>query len=142
MLAPIILTDEELAQLNSESTTPVIPSRTYTLDFDTNQIAEVFIDDMEAIRQAALKSIYTNRDRYLMYSSDYGCEIFYLLGSGYSEDYLKLEVPRLIKEALMPDDRVVDTQNFVISKDGDTLNIQFDLITNISNDSTTVEVIL
>jgi hypothetical protein len=142
MLGPIILTDDELAKLDEQSTTTDAPSKTYTFDFDTNELIEVFIDDMQAIKQAAMKAIYTNRDRYLIYSSDYGSEIFYLLGSGYSEDYLKLEIPRLVKEALMPDDRIVDAQNFVISKDGDTLNIQFDLITNISNDSITVEVIL
>jgi hypothetical protein len=142
MLAPIILTDQEIEKLEQETETVVEPSKTYKFDFQTGQLTSTFIDDEDAIKQAAVKAIYTARSKYLVYSDDYGCEIFYLMGKAFSQEYLQLEVPRLIQEALMPDDRIETAENFVVSKKEDELHISFDLITVNSDDSMKVEVIM
>jgi hypothetical protein len=142
MLAPIILTDQEIEKLEQETETIVEPSKTYKFDFQTGQLTSTFIDDEDAIKQAAVKAIYTARSKYLVYSDDYGCEIFYLMGKAYSQEYLQLEVPRLIQEALMPDDRIETAENFTVSKSEDELHISFDLITVNSDDSIKVEVIM
>lgn len=142
MLIPIILTDTEIEKLEQESTDTIEPSKTFKFDFESGELFNEFVDNEEAIKQSAIKAIITNRDKYLIYSEDYGCEIFYLLGKAYSEEYLKIEVPRLIDEALMSDDRIESVDNFIITKVEDVLNITFDIITNISDTNITVEVVM
>lgn len=107
------------------------PSKTYRLDTETGEIYAEFIDNTAAVAQAVVKAIKTMRSKYLIYSSDYGCEISYLLGRGFSQEYLEIEVPRFISEALMPDDRVERCINFTIVKVESTLNVTFEVITDI-----------
>src|SRR5690606_11771875 len=126
----------------SQPTVSDEPSKTYYFDFATGQIVQKFIDEQEAIQQAAVKAILTYRDRYLIYSEDYGCEIMYLMGKAYSQEYLELEVPRLIDEALMPDDRILSTENYIVKKVEDELHVTFDIITTITMDRISVEVIM
>jgi len=142
MLTPLIITNENINSLQQEDAANVIqPSKTYKFDFKTGKFIGEFVDEEEAIKQSAIKAIVTNRDKYLVYTEDFGCEIFYLFGKSYSEEYLKIEVPRLIKEALMPDDRVESAKNFVISKEGDSLNISFEIVTNIGDSDIPVGVV-
>jgi Protein of unknown function (DUF2634) len=140
MLAPIFLNDEEIEQLGREPAETSQPSKTYKLDFTTGEILEDFVDNEEAIKQAAMKAIITYRDKYLIYSEDYGCEIFYLLGKAYTQEYLAIEVPRLIEEALMPDDRIESAQNFIVTKEEDSLSVSFEIVTTITDTSIPVGV--
>lgn len=141
MLAPIFLTDEEIEELETSEDTAQEPSKTYKFDFEKGDLVNEYIDNEEAIKQAALKSILTYRDKYLIYSEDYGCEIFYLIGEAYSEEYLKIEVPRLISEALMPDERIESADNFEISKQGDRLTVSFEISTTITDTNIELEVV-
>lgn len=142
MLSPIILSDSDLEQFEQEEANPEVePSLTYKFDFETGQLTEEMIDEIEAIRQAVLKSIYTVRDKYLIYSEEYGCDISYLLGQTFSQEYLELEVPRLIEEAQLPDDRVEELINFEVIKTEDTLSATFEIVTTISDANIEVEVV-
>lgn len=141
MLRPTIFTDEELIQLDSSlsTTTTSTPSKTYKIDFVTGEIYAEFVDLTESLAQSVIKTIKTERDRYVVYSSNYGSELNNILGSGYSIEYLQLEIPRLIQESLMIDDRVLGTDNFNIEKVGDVLNISFD-VESVFGDNITIEV--
>lgn len=125
-MLPLIIVDENF---NNEVNT-VLPSKTYYMDFDTGEIHARYINEEDAIKQAAIKAIKTIRDNYLIYSTDYGSELFYLIGKSYSLEYLKIEVPRLIREALSVDDRIEECTNFVIKKIGDILEVSFDIVTD------------
>lgn len=133
-MIPILISDEELAELEDTGGIIEQPSKTYRIDFETGEIYAEFINFEDAIRQAVVKSILTMRSRYLIYSDDYGCEIQYLMGKGYSLDYLQIEVPRLIKEALMVDERVYDAIDFVIEKQDEILAVTFTVITSLQSD--------
>jgi hypothetical protein len=138
MLVPFLIDEDELEQITQEDEEDKYAiSKTYKIDFETGEILPEFINYGEAVRQAVIKAILTMRDRYIIYSSDYGCEIFYLLGKSYSEEYLQLEIPRLINEALMIDDRVAETKDFVVKKIGDELYISFNVVTDVGD---TVEI--
>lgn len=131
MLRPLVFTDDQIKTIEDAETQQTnLPTKTYRIDFNRSEIYSQFIDEDEALRQAAVKIIFTMRDQYLVYSSDYGCEIWYLIGKNYSIDFLKMEVPRLITEALMEDDRIKDVTNFTVDKVDDNLNVSFDLTSN------------
>lgn len=142
MLTPLIITNEELdAIAETVVSDETMPSKTYKIDFETGEIYAEFIDKLDAVKQAVIKTIKTTRDRYLIYSSDYGCEIQYLIGEFYSDEYLQIEVPRLIREALMIDDRINSVENFVVNRIGDELYVKFEVVTDFG-DSIPIEVSL
>ncbi|GIO88572.1 hypothetical protein J25TS5_55040 [Paenibacillus faecis] len=106
-----------------------LPSRTYMLDFESGQIKEKIIDGQEAIRQSIQKAVLTARYRYLIYNSQYGCEIETLLGQDISPQLLHSEITRVITEALKEDDRVRAVEQFQIERDSDKLFVTFTVIT-------------
>ncbi|MGE7271345.1 DUF2634 domain-containing protein [Brevibacillus panacihumi] len=102
------------------------PSRTYALNFDTGEVGGM-IDGEAAIRQAIRKAIMTARFRYLIYGYEhlYGCGLEDLIGQDLPIELLNAEIPRLISEALLVDDRITDVYNFTITREGDGLYVSF-----------------
>lgn len=141
MLAPIILTDEQLQQWENANLNVVEqPSRTYKIDFVTGNITSTFIDGADAVIQSAIKIIKTIRYNYLIYSTDYGAEVDKVIGQNYSLDYLNLEVPRIIQDALSVDSRIIEAFNFKITREGEALIIKFDMTSIVTDEILTLEV--
>ena len=72
------------------------------------------VDDEDAIAQAAVKVLQTERGAYDIYSDDYGIELNDL--RGHDMIYCMSEVPVRIKEALMVDDRIENVTNFDVQR--------------------------
>ena len=88
------------------------PTKTYKLDIEKNIIVG-YCDGIEALKQAIYKILNTERYDYLIYSWNYGVEIKNLIGE---ETTLVIpELERIIKEALMQDDRIEDVTDFEFS---------------------------
>lgn len=85
------------------------PSLTYKMDLERNRIIG-YCDDLEAVKQAIYKIIYTERYDYVIYSWDYGIELKELFGESVS--YVIPELQIRITEALMADDRIQNVYNF------------------------------
>lgn len=85
------------------------PSFTYKMDLERNRIIG-YCDDLEAVKQAIYKIIYTERYDYVIYSWDYGIELKELFGEPVS--YVIPELQIRITEALMADDRIQNVYNF------------------------------
>ncbi|WP_262384569.1 DUF2634 domain-containing protein [Paenibacillus terrae] len=83
------------------------------------------IDGREAIRQFILKAILTSRFHFTIYDEDYGCELEDLIGQDVPLELLETEIPRVITEALIYDDRVDDVYGFDITKEADNLFVSF-----------------
>lgn len=128
-MIPFLISDEEIDQEVAPTEKP--SSKTYKLDFETGEILPEFIDYEEAIKQAVVKAIRTRRSSYLIYSDDYGSEIGDLLGEAYSIDYLQIEVPRLISETFLDDDRILECTDFEITKTGESIYCSFTVVTDI-----------
>lgn len=86
-----------------------IPSNTFKVDFDKNRIKNLF-DGIEALKQAIYKILMTERYRYAIYNWNYGIELEDLIGM--PKGYVKTEIERRIKEALLQDDRIQDVYEF------------------------------
>lgn len=85
------------------------PTRTYRLDLDHNRIRG-FTDGLEAMEQAIYKILNTQRYEYLIYSWNYGNELYKTLGQNIP--YVYDDIQMFITEALMPDDRILSIDAF------------------------------
>ena len=98
-----------------------LPSTTYRLDFVNNRIIGI-IDGPEAIMQFIKKVLNTDKYAYSIYDWYYGNELFSVIGMPY--DYVKTDCPRIIREALLADDRILSVDKFEFSKlSADSLSI-------------------
>lgn len=120
--------EEELAELlaETEAEEDVQPSKTYKLDFTTGRIGG-FIDEKEALQQAVHKAIITARERFLIYTDEYGCELEDLIGSSVTKAFIETDIPRVIEEALVYDDRIDSINDLTITAVGDTVTISFSI---------------
>jgi len=101
------------------------PSLTYRLDLDRGRIIGR-IDGLDAVEQAIHKALITPRFRCLIYNNQYGSEIKQTVIAGdVSPEYIETEMPRLIKDAVLIDSRVLDVYDFSFSFDSEQAFICF-----------------
>lgn len=104
------------------------PTRTYRLNMEAGRIAGM-TDGLEAMRQAVLKILLTERFAHLIYSPDYGSELRAHIG--YSLGFVQSELQRTISEALMQDDRILRVNEFAFEQKGDSLHVRFTVETSV-----------
>ncbi|WP_025720192.1 DUF2634 domain-containing protein [Paenibacillus sp. 1-18] len=107
-----------------------MPTKTYALDF-TNGRARGIVDGLEAMRQVVYKILQTLRYENLIYSDDYGAEIDRLQGQ--SRLFVQTELKRLVREALLADDRITDVRDFQFTFNGSDVLAEFEVITTQGN---------
>jgi hypothetical protein len=112
-----------LDEFLSEETEPQ-PSKTYYLDFENGRIGPMIDGDL-ALRQFVFKAIMTPRSRYLIYDDEYGTELEDLIGADVTDAFLQEEIPRVIRDALVYDDRIADVRDFVVRREKDGVFIEF-----------------
>lgn len=105
MVLPIgeITVTEELEVIDASA----LPTRTYKLDIGKGRCAGM-IEGKEAMEQAIFKSLKTVRFAHPIYSDDYGFENMI----GHERLFVRGELPRRIKEALLQDERITGIENF------------------------------
>ena len=90
------------------------------------------VDEKQAMIQAVDKILRTERLVYPIYSDQYGNDLNDLIGKDMG--YAKVEAERMIKEALLADDRVVDVDiDEVTEVSRDTLEIKGTCVTVYGN---------
>jgi hypothetical protein len=112
----------------SEENPTIAPSKTYRLSYESNQI-KGWIDGEDALRQFILKAIKTTRFRFFIYDSQYGSELEDLIGADVPMELLQTEIPRIITDTLIYDDRIADVVDFEITRDNDKLSVSFRVVT-------------
>lgn len=112
------LNDKDILQINESTET----SNTFFIDFEKGRISG-FIDEKEAVKQAIMLILNTERYKFLIYSWNYGAELEALIGT--HPDIVEDEAERLISEALLQDDRITAVYDFEFSRNRDTLIVNF-----------------
>lgn len=98
-------------------------TKTYKLDIDAGRVAG-FVDGTEAMKQAILKILLTERFDYLIYSWNYGIELNDIVGKSFQ--VLSSEIKRVIREALLADSRITDVTDFTVKQiDKRTVHVSF-----------------
>ena len=108
------------------------PSLTYAMRItdrvDKDNIFLGKVDEEEALRQAILKIIHTERYEHEIYSLDYGIELQDLIGE--QIPYVMSEIKRRIEEALTADERIDSVEDFTVEQiEKRALYITFTVIT-------------
>ncbi|QVY62994.1 DUF2634 domain-containing protein [Cytobacillus gottheilii] len=117
-LSPLLPEEERVVEIDNVPA----PSKTYALGEGT---IDGFIDGETALRQFISKAIRTARYRFLIYDDEYGCEIEDLIGSDVTAELLQSEIPQIITDALIYDDRIESVSGFNIERTGDQLYVSF-----------------
>jgi phage baseplate assembly protein W len=100
--------------------------RTYKIDYETMTITSEIIEGIESIKQFIHMALRTPRYEHQIYSSDYGSEIEALLSDNeVTQEFKQMELPRLITEALIYDDRIDDVTDFDIIQTYDAFHVSF-----------------
>lgn len=124
-LTPVNYTVTIDGAVESDVTQIKEPSYTWRMNLETGRI-EGFIDGMEAVRQYIRKSLMTPRNQYLIYDDTYGEEVSTLIGSNLTQAVRDVELPRLIREAIVYDDRIQDVTDITIMPyESDGVRIEF-----------------
>lgn len=115
-----------------------LSSKTYKMNFNEKVYGK--IDRLEAMEQAVLKILNTERYNYQIYSWSYGIEISDLIGK--PKNYVKVVIVERIKEALLQDERVIAVESFLFKDiDRRSLEVSFEVST-IFGDFKTQKVVL
>lgn len=93
----------------------VQPSYTYNFDFDAGRIIGK-TDQHNAIVQFCRKVLNTPRYVHEIYDWLYGSEVFTLIGKDYP--FVEIDVVRIVREALLQDERIVEVFDFEIEQTG------------------------
>lgn len=134
-MIPETLNEENLIDIE-EYESP--PSLTYRLDFTNRRIIGK-VDGKEAVMQFIKKVMDTSKYAYEIYDWYYGNELLTLVGMSY--DYIVVEAPRIIEEALLVDDRITYIDQWSFKKVAvDAIEISFLVHTIYGNIKYTKEV--
>ncbi|MDU1053365.1 DUF2634 domain-containing protein [Clostridium baratii] len=107
----------------SEIEDTVQSSKTYKIDSFNGRITRK-IDELEAIKQAIFKILQTERFENVIYDDSYGVELVGLIGK--PKEFVKSDIERIIKEALLVDERILGIENFnIVDEIKDILKIEF-----------------
>ena len=119
-MIPETLNFEENVSIDEYETPPAL---TYRLDF-TNRRVIGKVDNKEAVFQFIKKVLDTDKYAYAMYDWYYGNEILSLVGQSY--DYIIVELPRIVEEALLVDDRIKSVDSWIFKKiSSDSMQAEF-----------------
>lgn len=111
----------------------------YAYDFERNSLMRntdgktYLVYRAEALRIWIYKALKTARYRYTAYTDDYGSEIDDLIGASRALEVLKLELQRVIVEALIYNPYIVAVHDFEFEKNGSGLHVKFTVDTVYSD---------
>lgn len=127
MMYPFVDVDETIQEED------VYIPKEYGIDFDTGQLTGKKVEGLEAVKVWAWLALHTPRYRYYVYSWDYGQEYEDMIGKGYTDAYLKMELQRMTEECLTVNPFITEIENFEMSKDGDHVKLSFLLVTTLGD---------
>ena len=105
-------------------------AKTFKVDSDSGRIRG-HVDELDSVKQAVRIMLSVPRFQHEIYSRNYGHDLQDLIGKPL--DYVLGDVRRMIREALLIDERIIDIDDFVINKVGENLQVKFK-VTSIYGD--------
>lgn len=131
---PSTLTDTAEIQTNIEL--PIF--RELAFDFNTQQLKTkggqyFYVEKNDALKIWIWKTLYTSRYTYLAYSTNYGNEIYTLIGRYLAGDLLYSELIRMIEEALLCNPYIVSLTEFDITRNSSKVICNYSVNTIYGN---------
>nr|WP_283255562.1 DUF2634 domain-containing protein [Bacillus altitudinis] len=121
--------EEEIEE--TEEDEEVETSTTYRIDFENGRLTNEAITGIEAIRQFIYMTLRTERYAHPIYSHDIGTEIQELLtDTEATDEYKEMEIPRLLEEALVVDERIDHIEEIEVTKQNDAFQVKLTIVTD------------
>ncbi len=121
--------EEEIEE--TEEDEEVETSTTYRIDVETGRLTGETISGIEAIRQFVYMTLRTERYAHPIYSHDIGTEIQELLtDTEATDEYKEMEIPRLLEEALIVDERIDHIEELEVTKQNDSFHVKLAIVTD------------
>lgn len=126
----------ETTELQTTVDLPVFKELAF--DFKTGQLKTVggkyyYVEKNEALKIWIWKALFTSRYTYLAYSTDYGNEIYTLIGRYLNKELLYSELRRMIEEALLCNPYITSLSDFDITREGSKVVCNFSVNTVYGN---------
>lgn len=106
MIYPFI--DEETIP---DSENLVIPEE-YEIDFETGQLTGRIVEGLDAVRVWIWIALQTAKNRFYIYSQDFGQDFDELVGTSYTQGYVEMEYERMIEECLSGNEYIEGIENY------------------------------
>lgn len=131
---PATLTEQ--TEVNTEVELPIF--RELAFDFDLGQLKTkggryYYVEKNEAIKIWIWKALFSSRYTYLSYSTNYGNEIYTLIGRYLEKQLLYSELKRMIEEALLCNPYITSLTDFDIKQEGSKVTCDFSVNTVYGN---------
>lgn len=121
--------EEEIEE--TEEDEEVETSTTYRIDVETGRLTGETISGIEAIRQFVYMTLRTERYAHPIYSHDIGTEIQELLtDTEATDEYKEMEIPRLLEEALIVDERIDHIEEIEVTKENHSFHVKLAIVTD------------
>ncbi|QLI77083.1 DUF2634 domain-containing protein [Bacillus pumilus] len=121
--------EEEIEE--TEEDEEVETSTTYRIDVESGRLTGETISGIEAIRQFVYMTLRTERYAHPIYSHDIGTEIQELLtDTEATDEYKEMEIPRLLEEALIVDERIDHIEEIEVTKENDSFHVKLAIVTD------------
>lgn len=120
-----------LTNIEETTTTTELPVfKELAFDFETEQLKTVggnyyYVEKNEALKIWIYKALKASRFTYLAYTTNYGNEIYTLVGRYLSGDILYSELKRMIEEALLCNPYILFLSDFKVEQQGSKVNCTF-----------------
>lgn len=88
-----------------------LPTETYKIDFENGRISGR-ITGKEAVYQFIYKTLITPRFDCFAYNNQYGSELKALIGSNSTREFIESEIPRIVRDGLLVDSRILEIRDF------------------------------
>lgn len=111
-----------LTDITDIQTTEELPIfRELAFDFDTGELKTIggnyyYVEKNEAIKVWIWKALFSSRYTYLAYSTNYGNEIYTLIGRYLEKQLLYSELRRMIEEALLCNPYITSLSDFEVTR--------------------------
>lgn len=105
-------------QLPDTATEETVFGRNVALNYENEEFflsptgRQYKLDEVNSWVEWCVKALSTPRYKHLIYSDNYGSELYTLIGQSYSHEFAESEIRRMVKECLLADDRTANVDNF------------------------------
>lgn len=124
-----------ILETTEETSTNELPVfKELAFDYETGQLKTrggkyYYVEKNEAIKVWIWKTLFTSRYTYLAYSTNYGNEIYLLIGRYLAKDLLYSELRRYLEEALLCNPYITSLTDFRIEQKGSKVICDFSVNT-------------
>jgi hypothetical protein len=87
----------------------------------------VVVEGKDALKIYIYKALITVKNRYKIYSDEYGSDLEKLIGKGFTNGFIRSQVRRYIKESLLINPYIESINNFILDFEDDVLKISLNI---------------